>query len=52
MIKETLDLPTELAVACKLETLDSSDGVELREILDVVNLLFPKSGKSTGPSAP
>ena len=55
VIGEALDLLTELAVACKLETLDSSDGVELRETLDVKSLpllLLPKSGKSTGPSVP
>lgn len=55
VIGEALDLLTELAVACKLETLDSSDGINLRETLDVVKplpLLLPKSGKSTGPSVP
>jgi hypothetical protein len=44
---------TELATVCKLETLDSSDGVKIRETLDVVKplpSLLPKSGKSPGPS--
>ena len=69
MTNEELDLLTEPATVCMLEILDSSDGVELRETLDVVELLplllpksgksgkspgpsLPKSGKSTGPSVP
>ena len=47
MTKGALELLTELATVCKLEILDSSDGVELRETLAVVELLpllLPKSG--------
>ena len=53
-----MDLLAELATVCKLEILDSSDCIELRETLAVVELLpllLPKSGKSgksPGPSVP
>ena len=51
VIKGALDLLTELATVCKLETLDSSDVIELRGTLDVVtSSVSPKSGKSMGPS--